>query len=208
MRRLLTFGLFPVSFALAQSVAWLATVRGWSHPVTLAGVSASVAVLVALFERLHPAHDEWNRSRQDVGVDALHTTISMIFLPPLLEISVLAGLLALAQWLAESIGSAGIAGLWPRGWPLIAQLGLALLVSQFIEYWVHRLMHERPLLWRLHATHHSPSRLYWLNAGRFHPIDTALSFTLGLAPLTLLGLPTEVLLHHTVWVAVHGMFQH
>ena len=33
------------------------------------------------------------------------------------------------------------------------------------------MMHEVPWLWRFHATHHSAPRLYWLNAGRFHPLD-------------------------------------
>ena len=204
MRRLLTYGLFPATFGGALAVAWLAIDRGWSHPATLAAISASVAVLVAVFERIHPAYAEWNRSREDVGVDALHTTVSMVILPKLLEIGVLAGLLRTAQLVSHVWGDVP----WPEAWPLPAQLGLALLISQFVEYWVHRLMHERPLLWRLHATHHSPHRLYWLNAGRFHPLDTALSYTLGVAPLTLMSVPPDVLLLLTTWIAVHGMFQH
>ncbi len=51
-----------------------------------------------------------------------------------------------------------------------------MIVSEFGSYWAHRLMHERPLLWRLHAVHHSAERLYWLNAGRFHPLDTAMQY--------------------------------
>jgi sterol desaturase/sphingolipid hydroxylase (fatty acid hydroxylase superfamily) len=87
-------------------------------------------------------------------------------------------------------------------------LVLTMLVSQFGEYIAHRSMHEVPLLWRLHATHHSPGRLYWLNAARFHPIDTALLFFLGTTPLVLLGAPAEMFLLLLVWTSVHGLFQH
>ena len=58
-----------------------------------------------------------------------------------------------------------------RAETLLAQLPLALVVAELVEYSFHRLMHEVPWLWRFHATHHSAPRLYWLNAARFHPID-------------------------------------
>ncbi len=65
-----------------------------------------------------------------------------------------------------------------------------------------------PLLWRLHATHHSPGRLYWLNASRFHPLDTAGSVALSLGSVSLLGANPDVLLLMAIWIAVHGLFQH
>jgi len=98
--------------------------------------------------------------------------------------------------------------LWPHQWALFPQLILAMLISQFGEYWAHRCMHEIPFLWRLHATHHSPERLYWLNAARFHPFDTAVGYTIATFPLILLGADADMLLLYSIWVAVHGMFQH
>ena len=59
-----------------------------------------------------------------------------------------------------------------------------------------------PLLWRLHAIHHSPGRLYWLNAGRFHPLDSMLLFVLGMTP-SCCSAPTPVMLLVVVWISVH-----
>ena len=202
--RLISYVLFPTVFIAAMSVAVLSIERGLDHDLILAGITAAVVWIVATFERLIPEHDEWNLSRGDVGTDLLHGLVSMVLLPQLLELGIRLSLLGTAVYLAKIIGG----NLWPSGWPLLAQLVPAMLISQLGEYWVHRAMHEVPWLWRLHATHHSPERLYWLNAGRFHPLDSALLFVLGMAPLTLLGAGPEVMLMLTVWISVHGIFQH
>ncbi len=98
--------------------------------------------------------------------------------------------------------------LWPTAWPLAAQLVLALVVVEFFQYWTHRFEHEWDWLWRIHATHHSVPRLYWLNALRFHFLDTGLINLGFIAPLVALGAPAPVF---TLWIiasSVHGICQH
>jgi sterol desaturase/sphingolipid hydroxylase (fatty acid hydroxylase superfamily) len=201
---MLTYGLFPVTFVVAMSVAIWGVGADLPKPALLAAIAVSVAVLIAVFERIHPHFDSWNRSRGDVKTDSIHLLVSLIALPPLLEIGLLTLMFGISVRLSEAIGFS----LWPSDYALVVQLCLAMLISQFGEYWAHRSMHEVPLLWRLHATHHSPDRLYWLNAARFHPIDTAISYIAGNTPLLLLGAGPDVLLLYNVWIAVHGMFQH
>lgn len=204
LRAAITYGVFPVTFVAAMLLAVGAIDRGYSHPGILAAITAATALIVAGCERINPQYAEWNVSRGDVGTDVLHGLVSQIALPRVLEVALQALLLTAAAELSHWLGSS----LWPSTWPILLQLPLAMLVSQFGEYWLHRWMHERPLLWRLHATHHSPARLYWLNAGRFHPLDTAGSFAVAMTPLVLLGVSTEVMLLVTVWIVVHGLFQH
>jgi sterol desaturase/sphingolipid hydroxylase (fatty acid hydroxylase superfamily) len=59
----------------------------------------------------------------------------------------------IAGWISPRVGLS----LWPHSWPLLAQLPLAWVVVELFAYWPHRWLHEVPWLWRLHATHHSPS---------------------------------------------------
>jgi sterol desaturase/sphingolipid hydroxylase (fatty acid hydroxylase superfamily) len=109
-----------------------------------------------------------------------------------------------AGWLAETIGLR----LWPTGWPLAAQLGLALVIAELPQYWLHRLQHEQDWLWRFHAVHHAAPRLYWLNAARFHPVDIWLLYVVGYTPLVILGCPAEVIALFALFDAVFGMLQH
>ena len=114
-----------------------------------------------------------------------------------------AAVVAAAGWLSRRFGT----GLWPNDWPLLAQLPLALLVAEIPQYWVHRLQHEWEGLWRFHAVHHSAPRLYWLNAGRFHPIDILMN--LPYYPLLIaLGCSEALMALVATTIAIHGIFQH
>jgi len=168
---------------------------------TPALIGAALAVFAA--ERLWPHRADWQRSHGDVLVDLAHvvsvaaTSLGVAWL--------VASLLAPA---AAALAPLGTAQLWPASWPALALLPLALLAGEAVQYWTHRLGHEWEPLWRLHATHHSAPRLYFLNAARFHPLDVAIDTSAGLAPLVLLGCPPPVLALFALFTGVFGYLQH
>lgn len=45
--------------------------------------------------------------------------------------------------------------------PLLLRLFCYILIADFGHYWIHRLMHMKPV-WRIHQWHHSPTHMYWL----------------------------------------------
>jgi YD repeat-containing protein len=200
---LFQWGIFPLVMAGAV---------GWTMQRMASGVPAPTALLlpqlaafaaVAVLEHVYPYHRSWNRPRKDVRVDATHSIVIGIVVTLATPV-VLAGGVAVAGWLSSEIGL----GLWPSAWPLLAQGALALVIGELPGYWVHRWQHEWEGLWRIHATHHSAPRLYWLNAGRFHPADTLLTFIPSYGLLVALGASTPVLAVFTLATAVHGIFQH
>jgi sterol desaturase/sphingolipid hydroxylase (fatty acid hydroxylase superfamily) len=100
-----------------------------------------------------------------------------------------------------------ILGVWPDGLPLAVQVILMLLVAELGRYWLHVAAHNTGL-WRLHAVHHSVQKLYWLNVGRFHPLEKGLQFLFDALPFIVLGVGEEVLALYFVFYAVNGFFQH
>jgi ornithine lipid hydroxylase len=204
LRDALSYLLFPVTFTASLGAAFWGLSADVPRGALVAGILAGVLLVILVFERVHPEHPVWNASRGDIGTDLIHVGVSGLLIPRAVEAGVVVALAGVVALLAGAVGSP----LWPSDWPVAAQLLLALLVSQFFEYWFHRLAHTVPLLWRLHATHHSPGRLYWLNAGRFHPLDAAGGVALSFGSVTLLGANEDVLLLLSVWIAVHGLFQH
>ena len=203
-RFLMTYCLFPVTFLAAMLFAYNAEKQGVNGAIIVVAAGLGVIFIISVFERVHPKHRRWNTSHNDVKTDLLHLLVSQIMLPPLVDAGIKAVMLLVALKLSAYLG----AEMWPVHWPVVMQLAMALLISQFGEYWVHRSMHEVPFLWHFHSVHHSPQRLYWLNAARFHPIDTAAGNAVALAPLLLLGAPDDILILFSVWVAIHGVFQH
>lgn len=55
--------------------------------------------------------------------------------------------------------------------PLAAVAFVAWIAGDYALYWAHRIFHEVPALWRLHAVHHRPEVLTPFTAYRFHPLD-------------------------------------
>jgi len=172
--------------------------------LTLAAALAVFWPTIALLERLLPERREWNRAHRDVKADVLHLFFSGTMAQFVFQATLAALMLATGLRLSERFGGP----LWPTGAPVTLQLALALAVAELGHYWFHRLTHERPWLWRLHATHHSAKRLYWLNATRFQWLDVFTLIAFQSSPLLLLGAGRDALLPYSIFVAVYGQLQH
>jgi sterol desaturase/sphingolipid hydroxylase (fatty acid hydroxylase superfamily) len=98
--------------------------------------------------------------------------------------------------------------LWPDEWPLFAQVGLGLIVAELGLYVAHRVAHENLALWRFHALHHSVERLWVVNTGRFHFVDSLFKIVLSQIPLYLLGAPLPVFLWIGAVTAFIGLLTH
>lgn len=203
MRRMISWLLFPAVvcgvlggalFALGEGVAPSAVV-GF-------GTLASILLVVA-FERIQPFHPDWNHSKGDLVTDALYLP-TYLGVNALIEPGVRVAAVAVGTAVSAAIGL----GLWPDEWSLFAQLALACVIVEAFDYWPHRLLHEVPWLWRFHAIHHNPKRLYWLNATRSHPVETAFRGLVNVVPLALLGAGEPLLALVALTNAVLGLFQH
>lgn len=71
--------------------------------------------------------------------------------------------------------------------PLAIRCVLALIVFDFLAYWVHRAAHASPLLWRFHRIHHGGSELTPLTTFRFHVVEIAWRMAVQFLPLYILG---------------------
>ncbi len=203
-RRLVATTVFPVTFLVTHGLALAAIARGVEiQPVVVALVTASVA-LVAALERWIPFDPDWNRTRGDVGVDVLHNLLSTIVTAELCQVALLVALAPLAAFAARAIG----VELWPHHASLLTQTAIAFALSELGAYWAHRFGHETELGWRLHSVHHSPTRLYWLNAARDNPLGVVMLYVPSALPLVLLGAPPEQFALLSLFNAVVGLFQH
>lgn len=201
LRSALRYGLFPGTMILAVACGLLL----FEDSLAAYGMwifFGSIPVFFVL-ERMLPWREAWLGNRGDVGTDVGLVATSGLA-APIQERATELAVLALAATLAERSGG----GVWPAHWPLLAQGVLALVVGDFFRYWVHRALHEVPLLWRIHATHHSARRLYFFNGARIHPLEVLVSGFVEMTPLVLLGVTPEALAVRFIMGRVIGRFQH
>ncbi len=161
------------------------------------------ALFVTYFEWRIPYRSEWWPKQAEVAQDAVFMACIQGMLPKLLSLGLGIFFLSKAQGVVE-----GASEWWPGDWPVPLQMLLMMMVADGFRYWLHRWAHEWELLWRFHAVHHAPHKLYWLNVGRFHPVDKSLQFLFDTLPFIILGVSQEVLALYAVCYAMNGFFQH
>ena len=202
LRKLLTLASYP--FAICASYITFVLLC-LVLPTTYAAYGAVLfgATYVTLHEYLLPYRRFWSPTLFDVSNDAAYMLLGQVLLERILMLLAFMAVTFLAastEW--------RIPGLWPYDLPHWLQAVGVLTIGDFLRYWMHRGFHSFGWMWRLHAVHHSPQRLYWLNVGRFHPFEQALQFMVDALPFILLGLHPDVLSIYFVFYAVNGFFQH
>ena len=148
-----------------------------------------ISILVFILEQFFPWRKDQKRFRKDFWLD----TFYMFFNFFLLNLIVLIALSnATAQLFTDLIGSLGLSlesiqlvdlSSWPKGWALLAFF----LVSDFVQWNTHRLLHRVPWLWNFHKVHHSVKEMGFAAHLRYHWMEPVVYKSLLYIPLALIG---------------------
>lgn len=188
--------IFPVAVVSAQFLCWwllrLGVPNFWVTPL----VVAPALGLVWIAERVRPERPTLPRDYTLVR-EVLHFLFNFE-----LGYGLALGLLWLLERLVHPPRS------WPTGWPMVAQVVLAVCLYEGTSYWQHRLFHRRARLWPFHALHHSGRRLDLIRAARFHAVDFVAVAFVAFLPLMALGVTDDVITMLAVLVSILGLLHH
>ena len=92
--------------------------------------------------------------------------------------------------------------------PLVLQVTAAIFIGDLCFYFVHRLLHTVPWLWRFHAIHHSSTHIDWLATVRVHPFEQILTKACQMIPLYFLGFSSEALAIYIIFSSAIAFFIH
>ena len=199
MRKALSYAWWPLLFAAPVAAVTYGIHIGQAVLVFNIAYLA-LAIAIAVLERVMPHEQAWLKNDGQIFPDIAHT---------LLNKGVAQGIVVLVTFMSAAELAAPKAGaLWPWQLPFAVQVVIGLVLAEFGLYWKHRLAHEWPPLWRFHAVHHSVTRLWFLNTGRFHLVDTLTGLAVGMPVLLLLGAPKDVLIMVSAITAIVGILTH
>ncbi|MCK9902832.1 sterol desaturase family protein [Frankia sp. Cpl3] len=122
--------------------------------------------------------------RRDWLVDVVHSFANR--LPITIAFALLLGLLGL---LGPALHAA-VPEVLRRivlGQPGWLQFVILVLLADLANYAGRRALHEVPVLWRLHAVHHSSTDLDWLSTSRGHPLDQIINLVVTVVPVYAIG---------------------
>lgn len=196
------FIIYPLLIASGITAYFLLLGAGFGTLIaSFTPVLVALAVILVLEKRL-PYRADWNAEKSDIKTDLAFLTLVQGILPKLMGLGVVLFLSQTGFELEE------LERLWPGHWYALGQLLLMILLADLLRYWLHVAAHKIPLLWKLHAVHHQPHKLYSLNVARFHPCEKALQFVFDSLPFILLGVSAEVITCYFVFYAINGFIQH
>jgi sterol desaturase/sphingolipid hydroxylase (fatty acid hydroxylase superfamily) len=164
----------------------------------LAPVLGALAV-ASLIEVIVPLRQQSRRSNGRLATNLWLLGITL-GLAMLLNLTLAVG----AAYVAQS--GSGLLQLLGLG--AIASFVIALLVLDGATYLAHRLLHQVPLLWRIHLVHHIDASVDATTAFRQHPIEGVLRFAFIAAPAWILGAPPAAIAVYRLLGALNSVLEH
>ena len=109
---------------------------------------------------------------------------------------------------AAYVAASGSGLLQLLGLSAISSFVITLLVLDGATYLVHRLLHQIPLLWRVHLVHHIDASVDATTAFRQHPIEGVLRFTFIAVTAWTLGAPPAAVALYRLLGALNSVLEH
>jgi sterol desaturase/sphingolipid hydroxylase (fatty acid hydroxylase superfamily) len=150
---------------------------------------------------------EYRFPRKDKRLDGFRWMTSVtLTLSGFLVVQLLVPVSALVAAKVSEAAGAGLLNTIDLGTPVTFMAAFFLYDVMF--YAVHRVLHEVPVLWRLHRTHHSDDVVDASTAILHHPLEFGVTAVVAVGWVALLGLPGIVIYLHYAISQVFAFWQH
>jgi sterol desaturase/sphingolipid hydroxylase (fatty acid hydroxylase superfamily) len=191
----------------AIGLVFIAVAFGGSHTQTRTGLASDVYLgldwfLISLIltgivfipvERILGNRDQ-PIFRMEWREDLLYFLISTLLVQVLTFLSMLP-----AATILKNTDWAGFRHWVGNQWLLVQFLEITLL-TDLVQYWVHRTFHRVPWLWKFHAVHHSAQVMDWLASSRMHLVEIVMLRGLTVIPMYVLGFSNPAIDLYLVFV--------
>jgi lathosterol oxidase len=161
-----------------------------------------LALLFVPLERWRPRLPSQTTFRPGWTTDGIHFLVSHLALDALTFVTLLPSTVLTRLWQPAAFQAFVVAQ------PSWLQFVEIVVITDVVQYWVHRAFHASPWLWRFHSIHHSSRAMDWLAGSRLHVVDVVVTRSLVILPVFLLGFSQPPLYAYLVLVAFHAVFIH
>jgi sterol desaturase/sphingolipid hydroxylase (fatty acid hydroxylase superfamily) len=92
--------------------------------------------------------------------------------------------------------------------PFLVQFVLIMLLTDLVQYWVHRAFHRVPWLWKFHSVHHSARSMDWMAGARMHFLEILALRSMTVIPMYVLGFSPTAMNTYIFMVYLYSTFVH
>ncbi|HVI91654.1 MAG TPA: sterol desaturase family protein, partial [Dongiaceae bacterium] len=161
-----------------------------------------LCIIFIPLERFFARLPEQSIFRQDWRADLFYFLVNSLLVQGLTYLSLKPALTILANTDWSGLRAA------MASQPLWLQFIEIMFLTDLVQYWVHRLFHQVPALWRFHAVHHSAKTMDWLAGSRMHVVEIVCLRGFTVIPMYVLGYSDPALKAYILYVFLHSTFIH
>ncbi len=203
VRAAVRWGLYPVFWMwVLASLTYVLQLDIDKRPAWIV-ITLPILIVCLVVELTLPMEQRWSMSWRNLFPDLAYIAMASASL----------GLVAMVLGFF-SISLSETATGPARNWPLWLQVPVLFLIFEFMNYHIHRAMHELRgpagnVLWRIHAAHHLPEGLYLLMHAVSHPLNAMIIQCFAIIlPIWFMGYQPDAVLVFLVVNAFHGIISH
>ncbi len=210
LRRNKLLGVVGISCALLASLLGGSRAHGLVADPTPLYLGLDFFVLNVVFtgfvfvpiERLCPRDRDQSMFRSEWREDLFYYLVSSLAVQVLTVLSFLP-----AETILAAVSFGGLRA-WVFALPFVVQLPAIMFFTDVAQYWLHRLFHRVPLLWRFHAVHHSARSMDWMSGSRMHVVEILVLRGVTVIPMIVLGFNPAAVNAYILVVYLYSTFIH
>ena len=191
---------FQPAFLIVVVAFYYYAPEAWIKPSVTLQIGIGVKIMFLVMEWISPRYESWRHTWKELACDTFFVAIGMmfvrVFFAPIDSDVVVA-------WFQDSFLFSKFA--WFMSLPLLLQAIIISFIGDYLQYWMHRAMHNWYPLWVAHAPHHFITQLNVQKGSIGNPVEIFL-ISLGVGGLFDF-LPRAALLAGAFGLAV-GTYQH
>ncbi|MBC7519894.1 MAG: sterol desaturase family protein [Sandarakinorhabdus sp.] len=173
------FNLLPPVMVALVLLFWAYSPKAWvDFGGSIVIVNLVITAIILGLEWVHERHEGWRLTWKEFATDVFYVVLSA---------SVISW--ATTTFAEDPLTAAkkamGISTAWATQMPFLAQALVVVVLVEFGQYWMHRLMHNNGLFWSTHAPHHHLTQLNAMKGAVGNPIEL---FLISLSVIALFDL--------------------
>jgi sterol desaturase/sphingolipid hydroxylase (fatty acid hydroxylase superfamily) len=197
---LVTYGIYPLVVGGATIAAALTASSAAARSAVMPLILMSAIAICMVVEWRFPLDRRWSMTARSLG----RRDVPFLGLGLIVERVSETAVAVIVSHTVSANGFGPMARL-----PVAIQVVASIMIFDLAWYTYHRAAHRSKRLWRVHGAHHSPSQLYVLMHGVFHPFDElVVRFVLALAVFRFAGFTPRATFISLVVIGTVGIISH
>jgi len=167
-----------------------------------------ISLFFFILELLQPWRKDQAKFRKDFWLDAFYMFFNFFIFSLIIYNAASEVLVEIFKDTLQSVGIKNLVAIKIQSWPVYLQLLILFVLRDFIQWWVHRLLHKSDFLWQFHQVHHSVKEMGFAAHLRYHWMETVVYRTLEYIPLAMIGFGVDDFFVVHIFALASGHFNH